>query len=222
MIEYPGFISNRGTLYAGLLSQYDLSDAPERLHTQYGLVRYAVSLPGGFDLGAAGAASFRFPVEGDLPPAAFAASLEAGVLLSGGLAGRLSLGGCWASGEGPSTSAYFPVIKEAQGTILRQGFSGLMVLRAGYEARFFPSLSAEAEARYFIRTDSSTFTDPFLKSPGDSYLLGLEASLSLLWAPFSDLSFTLGGGVFFPRTGRAFREDAPLYRRLTLGAIFSF
>jgi hypothetical protein len=221
-LEYPGFISNRGTLHAGLLSQYDLSDAPERFHTQYALLRYALSLPGGFDLNAAGAVSLRLPEDGDLPPAAFAASVEAGVLLPGSLAGRFSLGGRWASGEGPSTSAYFPVIQEAQGTVLRQGFSGLMVFKAGYEARLFSALSAEAAARYFIRTDSSTFSDPYLNDSDDSYLLGLEASLSLLWAPFSDLSFTLGGGVFFPQTGRAFKDDAPLYRQLTLGAIFSF
>jgi hypothetical protein len=219
-LEYPGFISHRGALSAGVLSQYDLSDAPERLHTQYALVRYALSLPGGFaDLSAAGAASLRLPGDGK---AAFAASLEAGFSLPGSFADRLSLGGRWASGEGPSTAAYFPVIREAQGAVLAQSFSGLMVLKAGYEARFLPSLSAEAAARYFLRTDSFTFSDPYLKAQDESYFLGLEASLSLRWAPFSDLSFTLSGGMFFPRTGMAFRDDAPLYRRVTVGAICSF
>jgi hypothetical protein len=215
-IEYPGFIVNRGTFHAGLLSQYDLSDAGEKLHTQYLLLRYALSLPGGLDLGAAGAASLRVPGGGK---AAFASSLEAGILLPGGLQDRISLGVRWASGEGPSTAAYFPVVKEAQGRVIKSGFSGLMIVSAEYEARFLSSLSAELGGRYFLRTDSASFTDPYLE--GDSRLLGLEVSLSVLWAPFSDLSFSFGGGIFLPGTGEALRE-APLYGQLTAVAIVSF
>jgi hypothetical protein len=215
-LEYPGFISDRGTLYAGLLSQYDLSDAEEKLHTQYLLLRYVLAAPGGVDLAAAGAASLRVPGAGD---AAFAASFEAGWMLPGGLTDRLSLGVRWASGAGPSTAAYFPVVREAQGTVISSGFSGLMVLSAGYEARFLSAFSAEAGARYFLRTDAVTFTDPYLE--GDSRLLGLEVSLALLWAPLSDLSFSARGGVFLPQTGEALKE-APVYRQLTLGAILSF
>jgi hypothetical protein len=215
-LEYPGFILKRGAIYAGFLSQYDLSDAGEKIHTQYLLLRYAFSAPGGFDVSAAGAASLRVPGSGK---AAFASTLEAGVLLPGSLPDRLSLGVRWASGEGPSTAAYFPVIKEAQGTVIKSGFSGLMVVSAGYEARFLSSLSAGLEGRYFLRTDSATFTDPHLK--GASRLLGLELSLSLRWAPVSDLSFSLGGGLFLPRTGEALKE-APVSGQVSAGMIFSF
>jgi hypothetical protein len=215
-VEYPGFILKRGTLYAGLLSQYDLSDAPERLHTQYLLARYVFSLPGGFDVKAAGAASLRTL---ETTEAAFAGELEAGCMLPGSLVNRLALGVRWASGEGPSTAAYFPVIKEAQGKALKPDFSGLMVLSGTYGVRFLSSLSAELWARYFLRTDSSTFADPYLA--GKSRLLGLEMSGSLLWAPFSDISLSLGGGLFLPRTGKALGDDAPVYRQMTLGAIFS-
>jgi hypothetical protein len=214
-IEYPGLVFTRGTLSAGILSQFDLSDAPEKFNTQYALLRYQLALPGGFDAAAAGAASLALPGTGD---AAFAASLEAGWMLPGALTDRLSLGVRWASGEGPSTAAYIPVTGEAQGTVLKPELSGLMVLSAGYDARFVSSFSAGLKGRYFIRTDSLTFSDPHLK--GDSRLLGLELSLALVWAPFSDLSFNLGGGIFLPETGEALK-DAPAYRKLTLGAIFS-
>jgi hypothetical protein len=95
-----------------------------------------------------------------------------------------------------------------------------MTLSGAWEARLFPSLSAEGRARYFLRTDSDTFYDPHLEN--DSYLLGLELSGALRWVPVSDLLFSLGGGVFLPRTGRALGDDAPVCRRLTAGVIFSF
>jgi hypothetical protein len=215
-LEYPGFISERGALYAGLLSQYDLSDAETKLHTQYLLLRYVLAAPGGVDLGASGAASLRAPGGGG---AAFAGAFEAGWMPPGGLADRLSAGVRWASGAGPSTAAYFPVVKEAQGTVISSGFSGLMVLSAGYEARIIPALSAEAGARYFLRTDAVTFSDPYLE--GGSRLLGLEVSLALRWAPLSDISLSARGGVFLPGTGEALKE-APVYRQMTLGAIVSF
>jgi hypothetical protein len=216
-VEYPGFLFKRGTLFAGFLSQYDLSDAPGRLHTQYLLARYVVAFPGGFDVKAAGAVSHQNRGAGK---AAFATDLEMGSMLPGSLADRLALGVRWASGEGPSTAAYFPVFKEAQGKVLKPDFSGIMVLSGDYRIRLFSGLSAGLEARYLFRTDSSTFTDPNIK--GESRLLGLEIAGSLLWVPLSDISLSLGGGVFLPRTGRAFQDDTPLYRQLTLGLICSF
>jgi hypothetical protein len=188
----------------------------DKLHLQYVLVRYLCYFPGGFNVSAAGAASLALPGTGT---PAFAASLEGGWMPPGALADRLSLGFRWASGAGPSTMAYTPLIGEAQGTVIRAGFSGLVVLSAAYEARFFSSLSAAFAGRYFFRTDSVTFSDPYVE--GDSRHLGLEVSLSLLWAPVSDLSFSLEGGILVPRTGKAFRDDAPLYRQLALGIIVS-
>jgi hypothetical protein len=214
-LEYPGFIHPRGALRAGFLSQYDCSGAEEKLHIQYLLFRYVLSLPGGFGLEAAGARSFRAPGSGK---AASAVSLDGSWMPAGGLRDRLSLGFRRASGEGDFTAAYIPVVREAQGTALQAGFSGLMVLSAGYEARFLTGLSAELGGRYFFRTDTVTFSGPYLQ--GDSPLLGLEVSGALLWAPLSDFSLSLRGGVFLPRTGEALK-DAPVYRQLTLGLICS-
>jgi hypothetical protein len=215
--EFPAFITPRGTLHAGVLAQLDFSGAPENLSSQYLLLRYALNLPKGFDLGLAGAAEL-LEVSRDID-LAFASSVEAGWAPPSALADRLFFAYCWASGTGPSTAAYFPVIVESQGRVLKPDFSGIMTLRGGYQARLLPSLSAELDFRYFLRTDSSAFSDPDLG--GDSYFLGGEVSAFVLWAPFSDLSFTLSGGAFFPQTGTAFRDGAPLRWLFTLGTIFS-
>jgi hypothetical protein len=216
--EYAGLLVKRGTLYGGYLYQHDFSDAPEKRPGHYLLLRYVLSIPGGFDVAAAGGAAFMGKVTNR---AALAGTLEGGWRLPGARAGRLSLGARWASGEGSSTTAWFPVVTEAQGTVIEAGFSGLMALAARWEARLLSGISGELGLRYFLRTDLATFDDPWLEEKNKSYLLGLEPSGSLLWMPFSDISLRLGGGVFLPRTGGAFRDGAPVYWRLTLGAVVS-
>jgi hypothetical protein len=216
--EFPGFIARRGTLHAGVLAQFDFSDAPDKLNSQYLLLRYVLNPSGDFDIALAGAAEL-IEIAGDTD-LAFASSLEAGWAPPTALSDRFSAGFRWASGTGSSTAAYFPVVAESQGHILKPDFSGIMTLRGGYQARFLPSLSAELGMRYFLRTDSSTFSDPDLDD--DSYFLGGEVFASALWVPLSDISFTLGGGAFFPQTGTAFRDGAPVRWLFSLKTIFSF
>ncbi|MDR2210901.1 MAG: hypothetical protein LBO65_05450 [Spirochaetaceae bacterium] len=216
--EFPGFITPRGTLHAGVLAQFDFSDAPDKVNSQYLLFRYVVNPPGGFDISLAGAVEL-IEIAGDTS-GAFASSLEAGWAPPTALSDRVSAGFRWASGTGSSTAAYFPVVSEAQGHILKPDFSGIMTLRGGYQARFLPSLSAELGMGYFLRTDSSAFSSPDLE--GDSYFLGGEVFASALWVPLADISLTLGGGAFFPQTGAAFRDGAPVRWLFSLGTIFSF
>jgi len=216
--EFPGLPIHRGNLYAGLLAQFDLSDAEELFHTQYLLLRHTLYYRD-FDLDAAGAVELENTEENGVK-AAFAISLEGGWRTPLSLPNRLSLGVRWASGESPEAAAFFPVIWEAQGLVLQPGFSGIMVLRAGFEARLLPSLSAALRGHYFLRTDSISFLDDDFDK--DAYSIGAEFSGSLRWSPFSDLSFSLDGGIFLPKTGASMRDDAPVRGSLTLGAIFSF
>jgi hypothetical protein len=222
--EFPGFLSPRGNLYAGFLAQFDLSDTAEKYHTQYLLLRYTYAYKR-LDLAAAGAAELENTKAGGFK-IGYAFSLEGGwqPRLPFVLKDRLSLSARFASGESPGTAAFFPLVREAQGLALKPHFSGLMAIRANYEARFLPSLSAELGARYFIRTDSVKFTDPY-KEPyleDDSYFIGAEIDAALLWVPFSDLSFSLSGALFLPQTGGAFRGGAPLIWSACIGTIFSF
>ena len=216
--EFPGFPLGRGQLYAGLTAQFDLSDASEAFNTQYLLLRHTLFYKA-FDLEVAGAVELENTKADGLRPA-FAASLDAGLQLPTAFKDRISLGAAWASGEGPATAAFFPIVLEAQGTVLIPSLSGMMIIRANYEARFLPFLSMELGGRYFIRTDSTSFIVPYLED--DSYLLGAEIDAGITWVPFSDLAFTLKGGIFLPKTGTAWADDAPVMWKVTLGAGLSF
>ena len=215
--EIPGFLFDRGSFYAGLLAQFDLSDAGERFHTQYVLLRYDFVYKV-FDVSASGAAGLeKTGAEG--VRVSFAASVEGGMQLPTSFKDRLSLCLRYASGNGPTIASFFPIVREAQGIILKPSLSGIMTIRPLYEIRILPELSAQLGARYFIRTDSTSFADPYLND--DSYFIGTELDGSLLWVPYSDLSLSLGGGLFLPQTGRAMRSNAPVRWSITLGAIFS-
>ena len=215
--EFPGFPPGRGHLYAGLMAQFDLSDADEAFHTQYLLLRHTLVYRA-FDLDLAGAAELENTEADGLRPG-FAFSLEGGFQLPDALNDRLSLGVSWASGEG-STAAFFPVTRETQSFVLKPYLSGMMILKLNYSARFLPSLSGNLGASYFFRTDSTSFNAVYLEN--DSYALGMELDLGLLWVPFSDLSFSLNGGIFLPKTGSAWANDAPAQWHVNLGMVFSF
>jgi hypothetical protein len=201
----------RGQFYSGLLFQFDLSDAQKHFSSYYFFLRNTMNYKS-FDLDISCVISQCFK-------GSFAFSGEAG-WQTGFLLDRLSLGLRWSSGEGSKTAAFFPVTRETQGVVLRHWFSGLMTVRAKYEIRLMPSLSAYLGGRYFIRTDDVTFYDQYLEN--DSYFLGTEFDAGAVWVPFSDLSFSFVGGVFIPQPGGAFSDKAPVRFSLTLGAIFSF
>jgi len=215
--DFPAFPSGRGNIQAGLMAQFDFSGAKEAFNTQYLLIRYSFYYKS-FDLAAAGAIELE-NTEGDGLRAAYAFSAEGG-WQTGLLVDRLSLGLRWSSGDGPASASFFPLTREAQGVAFRPVLSGMMILRANYQARLLPSLSAQLGGRYFIRTDSTSYVDPYIQN--GSYLLGTELDGTVLWLPFSDLSFSLSGGLFFPRTGAAMAENAPLRWAVNMGAIFSF
>ena len=216
--EFPGFPVGRGHFYAGLTTQFDLSDSGEAYHTQYLLLRHTLAI-NAFDITAAGAAELSKTKADGIKPA-FALSLEGGWLTPTTITDRLSLGLEWASGNGPATAAFFPITREAKSFVLEPCLSGIMIIKANYKARILPSLSADAGCSYFIRTDSTSFTAAHLEDK--SYPLGLELDAGALWVPFSDLSFTFRGGVFLPKTGSAWADDAPTLWRINFGTIFSF
>jgi hypothetical protein len=126
--------------------------------------------------------------------------------------------GAWSEG----TRAFLPVNTIAQGKVLRPKLSGLALVEAGYSARIYQSLSADVEAAYFFRTDTYTYNDPEIDSGSLSPLLGGEIYGGLTWAPVSDISFSLGGGVFLPRTGNSFAPGTFTRWRVSLETIISF
>lgn len=215
--DFPGLPYGRANIYAGLLAQFDLSNAKESFNTQYLLLRYTFYYKR-FDLAAAAAMEFENTVSNGFK-LAYAFSMEAG-LQTGFLKDKLSLGLRFASGSGKDTAAFFPVIRESQGAALTPAFSGIMTIRGIYQVRFTPTLAAYLGARYFIRTDTTSFADPYIVN--DSPFLGVETDGSVQWNPFSDLSFSVAGGIHFPKTGTAMAANAPSRWSFRINAIFSF
>ena len=216
--DFPGFPYMRGQLYAGILAQFDFSDAEEDYNTIYFLLKHTLVYEA-FDLSVSGAIELEPTRTRGLRPA-MAITIDGGYQLPGMLKDRLSLGLRYASGEGPYMAAFFPLIREAQGTVLRPLFSGIMLINLNYQILLLPNLSLEFGSQYFFRTDASTYNDPAIAH--DSYALGLELDASVMWVPFSDLSLVFGGGVFLPQTGSAMAKDTPLRWSLSLKTLFSF
>jgi hypothetical protein len=218
--EFPGFPFSRGSLYTGLLAQFDLSGIDSPFNTQYFLARYRFDY-NQFTLNADGAIELENTAASGLR-AAFAASLDASWEIPFSMRNRIYLGMRWASGNGEGIAPFFPLIRESQGLILKPGLSGIMTVFSSFQLNFLPSVTADLGVRYFLRTDSFTFSDPDVDLNSNSYAIGAELSAAFLWIPFSDISFSLEGGIFLPGTGAVMRSGAPVRWALGLGTIFSF
>jgi hypothetical protein len=112
--------------------------------------------------------------------------------------------GAWNGGLG----VFIPITAKAQGKVLRPMLSGIALAEAAYSARLHRSFSATVSAAYFFRTDQTTYAAPGMDARSASPLLGGELYGELSWAPFSDVLFSLGGGVFLPQTGNVFSGGA--------------
>jgi hypothetical protein len=174
----------------------------------------ALYVSGGLDLAEAEGAAFQ---------AGFAASAGADWEPPSSIPDMLSAEGRWSSGAVNETVGPFrPISGIAQGAVFTPRFSALARIKGSYTVRIFETLSAEAGLHYFIRTDVETLADADLDPESSSRLLGGEVYGSAVWAVESGLRCTLGGGVFLPGTGRAFRADAPARWKVSGGIALSF
>jgi hypothetical protein len=218
--EIPALSASDAKLDLGAAAQFDLNDGDNKLHSQYILAQFTLPF---FKYVNADLGAVMGMVEDDKGAGlCFALSSSLVWLLPGSMDDRLSLNAVFSSGAWNTTvRAFLPIHTIAQGKTLRTKLSGLALVEGEYAVRLHRSLSAEVSAAYFFRTDSSTYDDPNLDGTSLSSLLGAEIYGSLAWTPVSDMSFALGGGAFFPQSGRAFVADAPLRWRISLETILS-
>jgi hypothetical protein len=94
-------------------------------------------------------------------------------------------------------------------------------MNAAYTVQALESLSASLDARYFLRSDVTTYTNPYLKN-GEKKALGAELYASIIWVPMVDVSFVAGCGAFFPGMGNALNSGAPVLWKSTLSLLLSF
>jgi hypothetical protein len=213
-------IGGSGSLTLGGLAQFDLRDGG-RLHSQYILGKAAASPLRGIDAEAGGVFGFVEP-EGQAVSYCGAFSVNAGLALPTPWNDRLAVGLWWFSGAvNEEIGPFLPLTALSPGTVFSPRQSALMLPRLVYTGRLHRALSLEVRALYFMRTDTETLRDGEMEFISDSYMLGGEFYAMLVWVPFSDVSFSLGGGVFLPGLGDALHADETRFHAAA-GLIFSF
>jgi hypothetical protein len=232
--EFPGVFNTEGKFDLGMTGQFDLNEPENRIdqtgqtegdgkvHSQYAFGKFTLPFLNKFNAGL-GALLGIIEETGRSPGLCFALSGGLAWLPPGGMNDRLSLNMALSSGAWNDTvRAFLPINTIAQGKALRPKLSGLALGELDYTLRLHTSLAAEIQAAYFFRTDSQTYSDPGLDGASLSPLLGAEVSGGLAWTPVSDISFTLGGGAFFPQGGKAFAPGTAAKWRVSLETILSF
>jgi hypothetical protein len=226
--EIPALFHTGGKLDLGITGQLDLNKPDDqitgdaKIHSQYALAECTLPFLNYFnaELGA-----LLGMIEEDDRSLGLCFAVSGGLawLPPGGVNDRLSLNMVLPSGAwSDRLRVFLPINTIAHGKVLRPKVSGLALAEGEYTARFHNSLSAEVSAAYFFRTDSHSYSDPELDGASLSPLLGGEIAGGLTWAPVSDISFTLGGGVFFPQWGKAFAADTSARWRVSLETVLSF
>jgi len=211
-------------LKASLIGQFDLSDGDNFYHKQYLAVKTNIPVNNFmFDLGAVFGLAQDSTEETDYQ-ISFAGELGIGWALPTSITDLLRLTCRLTSGkvENSSIAAFVPITTVSHGDVLSARLSALSMIRLDYTARLHETFSLNLSSSYFILSDSGTYKD-FPMNPSEkneNFFLGNEFSSRFVWAPFSDLQFNLGGGIFMPSLGNVNPKSTNLWR-LDLNVILS-
>ena len=218
--DYPD-ITEWLRLKVSLLGQFDLNDRVEKYHSQYltakGTIPWKQFV---FDLGfSMEMAEIKKEYDDQKLKLGFAGELGVAWNPPTAMRDRLKFTGRFSSGTVNKDSVFYafvPITTENQGDILLAKLSGLSMLRLDYTARPHDALSFVLANSYFILSDLEAYIGfPAVKT---GHFLGDEISGLLIWAPYSDLRVSIGGGVFLPVLGNADSKSDPLWR-IELNAI---
>jgi hypothetical protein len=224
--EFAGIFA--GILSLEALAQLDCSGDESFLHTEYFMARMAMPLGSLFQTELGGTVSLVEQGPDAVVNMAFAASGALYWLPPTPVTDEARLTLRWSSGTSGDPDdlvrSFLPVTTLSQGQVLRARLSGLMPIGLAYTMRPFEAFTFEAQGAYILRTDLLTFEDPVneLDLDSSSYALGGEIYFSATWTPFSDISWSLAGGAFFPQLGGAYARDAATQWRASLGCVISF
>jgi hypothetical protein len=221
----PGLFSWKDTLSVGFIGQFDFRDGENaKLHTQYLMAQYLISPLNALTLNAGGVFGFS-EQEGADPRVNYAFTFQADWFLPTKMDDLFSLRLRYASGLADSSQAqgpFTPITTVSQSSIFSAPLSGLFAASMILTLRPLEQLSIVKETNILMRTDLATFSAEGLDPNSDSHMLGMELFFNVIWAPFSDLGLTLGGGFFLPFPNSAFVDDAPAKWLVSLGLIVSF
>jgi hypothetical protein len=219
--EHPS-IAELFMLRTALIGQVDLSDHEEKFHSQYLTVKAEMPL-GRFFLGAGASMQVsQEPIKATSLNLAFAGELGLTWFLPTNFHSRLSFTGFLAGGRiSDFMGAFVPITSKGYGQIIEPKMSAVTALRMNYSARLAENSGASISASYFIRNDKVSNNNYFiLYEYEDGFFLGPEFSARVVWSPFSDIQFNLGGGIYVPSLGDAAPDEDALWS-VDLSVIFS-
>jgi hypothetical protein len=212
----------RSSFSLGLLGQLDRNGGDDEYHSQYLSGRYGLRLSS-VALEASAALGAGEDTDGNLS-LFFTGSLGLDKRLSVSRDARLGIRGIYSSPDtGGRVSPFLPINSIPQGQVFSPAIGGISVIKGFCTLRPLRTLALGAECSWFIRTDTASFQDERepgkLKSSG--YFLGGEACATVNWTPAPDMSFSIGGGAFFPALGNAFESGAKTRWKASAGMILS-
>ena len=211
-------------LKAGLIAQFDLSNADSKYHSQYFTAGAGINFRD-FSVTAGGSLEFAETTEADaLQAAKPAAAGEIGFYfpLPSRLSSAVSLKARYGSGSGGQIfDAFVPVTTAFYGEIFQTGISGHTMVDLTYSVRFIETLGASLSASYFMRNNLLTPAAYIINEGGaEKKLLGLEIFSKLVWSPLSDLQFNLGAGAFLPPFGNVWPSAKAIWK-IDLTTVFA-
>jgi hypothetical protein len=186
------------TLDFGGIAQLDLRlDEVEKLHSQYGALKFSFPLFSVIDISAGGIFGVKEQTSGSA--VSYAGNFSAALDVPGTPTDRLSVLGYISSGsKGTDLRPYFPVTAIQAGEVFTPSITGLYMAKLAYEVTPLNSLYVNITGSYFWRTTDEIIPGTTGVSDSAEHNLGAEFYVRTVWLPLSDLSFSLGGGMFFP------------------------
>ena len=132
---------------------------------------------------------------------------------------QFSLIGRFSSGKTDSLSPFIPITTAPQGSVLQAKLSGLSAFFMDYYLKPGSTVAAGLTISYFYLNDKGTFTSyPLNSADTGGSALGGELFGRMVWNPLTDLSLSMGAGIFLPSMGNA-NPKADKQWRLELGLI---
>ena len=190
--EHPS-IARYLRLGVSLLGQFDFTN--EELHSQYLIAK--MTMPFGIftlDLGGC----FSLLQQSGEMKTALAAEMELGWYWQ---KQGLSFLARYSSGHADSMGAFLPITTTTQGNILYSALSGLTVFSIDYSLRLHQMLSFNLIPAYYIGNAGA-----------NSGVSGGEIFGRINFSPFSDIMFSLGGGMFIPSPENTAPYDNNVWR----------
>jgi hypothetical protein len=222
--DIPGVFGPLNVLTLEGFAQFDLTDHEDTLNSQYLEIQYDCFPVSGLQITTGAIAEILEDGDGEYG-VAFGGLVETGIRLPGLISHRFFLGANFSSGNWNETfTAFIPLSGNSAGIVFTPKMSSLARVYLEYKSRLHETLSLEAGARYFIRTDTESSGEIWgtTAAEDDAIFYGGEAYASVIWAPLDDITMTLGGGAFFPGSGNVFGSGADIGWKFMAGLILSF